>query len=263
MTCRSVSWFYNRKLFPSCLVPNWVHSVQYKTWLHQISVARSSLELCTIFMAEAGQLIGASAWGLDLIGDRQEIVKSDVWGLPDSFYNLYQKVGRDIDWMSQQMVRELIPIHNLSVLTSQAWQQSDLYQCLCQPYDVMHAMVAPLIGSCGLIGGIFFMRGGDLPAFCDRDLIHLSPLCQHLSVRFATLRLPIITAKSDLANHLTRRESEIVELVAQGLSNREIALKLGISRDGVKQALKRMFRKLDVSARAAMIAKLGVSGDLS
>jgi DNA-binding CsgD family transcriptional regulator len=236
--------------------------MHYKNWLHQISAARSEPELCTIFK-EAGQIVGASAWGLDLMGDRQEIVRSDLCGLPGSFYDLYQKIGRDIDWMSQRMVRELIPIHNLSIHTSLIWQHSDLYQYLCRPYDMVHAMVAPLIGNSGLIGGIFFMRSSNFPAFCDRDLIHLSPLCQHLSVRLATLRLPIIAANSDLANCLTRREAEIVELVAQGLSNREIALKLGISRDGVKQALKRMFRKLDVPARAAMIAKLKISRDLS
>ncbi|GET35353.1 LuxR family GAF modulated transcriptional regulator [Microseira wollei NIES-4236] len=57
---------------------------------------------------------------------------------------------------------------------------------------------------------------------------------------------------------LTNRGMEIIELVAQGLSNREIALKINISRDGVKQALKRIFRKLNVSARSEMIAKLNI-----
>jgi len=71
------------------------------------------------------------------------------------------------------------------------------------------------------------------------------------------LRIPTVAANLSHAAQLTKRELEIVELVAQGLSNREIGIKMGISRDSVKQALKRMFRKLDVSARAEMIAKLG------
>ncbi|MBT9313218.1 helix-turn-helix domain-containing protein [Leptothoe kymatousa] len=52
---------------------------------------------------------------------------------------------------------------------------------------------------------------------------------------------------------------DVVELVSQGLTNREIALQLHISRDAVTQVLKRMFQKLDVSARTAMVAKLKIS----
>jgi DNA-binding CsgD family transcriptional regulator len=43
-----------------------------------------------------------------------------------------------------------------------------------------------------------------------------------------------------------------------GSSNREIALKLSISRDTVKHSLKQMFRKLNVSARAELVAKLRI-----
>lgn len=49
---------------------------------------------------------------------------------------------------------------------------------------------------------------------------------------------------------------QIVELVAQGLTNAEIGAALWIQENSVKQALKRMFRKLDVSSRAEMIARL-------
>ena len=119
-------------------------------------------------------------------------------------------------------------------------------------------MVGPLVGNGRLIGGIYFVRGNDSPPFWDSDLIHLSSLCMHLSVCFAKLRIPVLAANSSWAACLTKRELEIAELVAQGLSNREISIKLGISRDGVKQALKRMFCKLDVSARAQMVARLKV-----
>ena len=55
---------------------------------------------------------------------------------------------------------------------------------------------------------------------------------------------------------LTARELEIAKLVAQGCTNGEIAVKLWITQNSVKQALKRMFRKLEVSTRAEMVAKL-------
>lgn len=63
---------------------------------------------------------------------------------------------------------------------------------------------------------------------------------------------------SEKLNCLTMREREVAELVAKGFNNREIGDRIGISREGVKQSLKRMFRKLDVSARAEMVAILKI-----
>jgi ATP/maltotriose-dependent transcriptional regulator MalT len=48
----------------------------------------------------------------------------------------------------------------------------------------------------------------------------------------------------------------IDQLVAQGLTNAAIGAQLWISQNAVKQALKRMFRKLDVSARTELVAVL-------
>jgi DNA-binding CsgD family transcriptional regulator len=153
------------------------------------------------------------------------------------------------------MIQQQIPVHHLSVQSLENWHQSRLYQDVFRVYELEHGMVAPLIGRGSLIGGVYFVRGKELPAFNDSDLIQMSSLCQHLSVRLATLRLAIAPS---FINYLTPREIDIAELVAQGFSNREIALKLNISGDAVKQRLKRMFLKLDVSARAEMIAKLKI-----
>ncbi len=49
--------------------------------------------------------------------------------------------------------------------------------------------------------------------------------------------------------HLTKRESQLVSLVTQGLSNKEIAGKLGISVGTVKVYFSRLFDKLEVSDR--------------
>jgi len=59
-------------------------------------------------------------------------------------------------------------------------------------------------------------------------------------------------------NHhrLAPREIQIAELVAQGLTNAQIGATLWITENSVKQALKRMFRKLEVSSRAEMVAQL-------
>jgi len=51
------------------------------------------------------------------------------------------------------------------------------------------------------------------------------------------------------APHLTRRESEVVRMVAQGLRNREIASRMFISEQTVKNHLRAIFEKLHVTDR--------------
>jgi len=48
---------------------------------------------------------------------------------------------------------------------------------------------------------------------------------------------------------LTEREKQILRLVCDGLSNAEIADRLGISPETVKSELKRIFRKIEVRNR--------------
>jgi ATP/maltotriose-dependent transcriptional regulator MalT len=50
---------------------------------------------------------------------------------------------------------------------------------------------------------------------------------------------------------LSRREKEVLSLVAQGLSNREIGLALFISPMTVKVHVRHIFEKLGVKSRAA------------
>ena len=53
---------------------------------------------------------------------------------------------------------------------------------------------------------------------------------------------------------LTKRESEVLQVVSEGFSNREIAERLFISEETVKSHLKSTYRKLSVSDRAEAIA---------
>jgi DNA-binding NarL/FixJ family response regulator len=64
----------------------------------------------------------------------------------------------------------------------------------------------------------------------------------------------VAAAPSEL-DCLTRREREVLELVAQGLTNKEIAAALFITINTVKRHLKAIFEKLDVHTRSAAAAK--------
>jgi two-component system, NarL family, nitrate/nitrite response regulator NarL len=68
----------------------------------------------------------------------------------------------------------------------------------------------------------------------------------------------IRTAQSERGTpDLSRREREIVRMVAQGHQNKVIAGVLNISPWTVSTHLRRIFSKLGVKSRAAMVAKAG------
>ena len=58
----------------------------------------------------------------------------------------------------------------------------------------------------------------------------------------------------DLVEGLTRREVDVVRLVAEGLSNRQIARRLVVSEATVKTHINHVLSKLDVDGRPALVA---------
>lgn len=53
---------------------------------------------------------------------------------------------------------------------------------------------------------------------------------------------------------LTQREQQIVKLIAEGLTNKEIAAALGMSEETVKTHIKKIMLKLNVDNRGKVIA---------
>src|ERR1044071_4105360 len=60
---------------------------------------------------------------------------------------------------------------------------------------------------------------------------------------------------------LSKREKEVLELVLQGKSNKQIALSLDISVRTVEFHLKNIYAKFQVSSRVELILKLGHATD--
>jgi len=63
--------------------------------------------------------------------------------------------------------------------------------------------------------------------------------------------LPVVNSKGK--NLLTAREEQVVALVADGLSNRNVALELRLSENTIKKYLFRIFDKLGVSSRVELV----------
>lgn len=77
-------------------------------------------------------------------------------------------------------------------------------------------------------------------------------------VRYILIRLPIPNGSSDRLNGscLSPREREVARMVAKGLTNKSIARVLDISLWTVSTHLRRIFAKLGVATRAAMVARV-------
>jgi DNA-binding NarL/FixJ family response regulator len=63
-----------------------------------------------------------------------------------------------------------------------------------------------------------------------------------------------VAARGPAAAALTAREAQILALLAEGMVNKEIAARLGISRHTVKTHLAALFHKLGVTTRAEAVA---------
>jgi DNA-binding NarL/FixJ family response regulator len=76
---------------------------------------------------------------------------------------------------------------------------------------------------------------------------------RRLLERFAHLPMPGETAHADKIRDLTERELEVLRLVAQGLSNREIADHLVLAEPTVKTHVSHLLLKLDLRDRAQLV----------
>ena len=70
-------------------------------------------------------------------------------------------------------------------------------------------------------------------------------------------------SKSDQSAGLTKREMEVLKLVAEGLSNLDIAERLFLSDHTVHRHLANILGKLNVSTRAAAVAQAARRGILA
>ncbi len=80
------------------------------------------------------------------------------------------------------------------------------------------------------------------------------PRFQEIISQFIGLSEPAATATASL-DELTVREREVLDLVAQGLANREIAARLSLSEKTVRNHLIRIFDKMGVNSRAQAIVR--------
>ena len=85
------------------------------------------------------------------------------------------------------------------------------------------------------------------------DALIAPSVTRRLLDRFARLPMPSDAAHDDVLGQLTERELEVLKLVAEGLSNREIADRLVLAEPTVKTHVSHLLLKLDLRDRAQLV----------
>lgn len=199
-------------------------------------------ELRSQIVPKIGDYFQAKRWGIFFF-DR----------LPRADKNLQKILQIGLSIEHNPVVRYLVerhaPVHEAMVTSPKVWT------IICPRPDHWHVMAGPIVSHGQLVGVVGCTREQSMPAFDTQNLADLSAICLHLSI-WTAMRSQHQPFKS---YSLTPRELQIAELVALGRTNAEIGNELWIQENSVKQALKRMFRKLGVSSRAEMVARLSAS----
>lgn len=208
---------------------------------HAIANVQNEQELRLALTGQIGEHFSVQNWGIYFLDDEPS-TGINFTGIP--------AVCLESNPVGRYVVERHAPAHEQLLLSPGDWKH------FCSRSDHEHVMTGPIVCDGRLVGTLNLARDKGNPPFNGNDLADLSALCIHLSAKMATLRAKPKISNTLLVSPLTARELQIAELVAQGLTNGEIGEKLWITQNSVKQALKRMFRKLKVSARAEMVAKL-------
>ena len=223
------------------MAPNTLQSL-----LAEIQNASDEYELKQYVKTRAGQYFAAKRSSLFFLSEMPLIDKSTPRIIRLALSVEHNPVLRYV-------VENHAPVHEELLLPPGVWNN------ICPRGDHGHVMAGPIISNGHLIGGLAFTRNREDSPFDSRNIADLTAMSLHLSTWLTTKQLQTknFNPSNYIAiNKLTVREVQIAELVAQGLTNAEIGTKLWIQENSVKQALKRMFRKLDVASRAEMVGKL-------
>jgi DNA-binding CsgD family transcriptional regulator len=135
------------------------------------------------------------------------------------------------------------------------WHSTGMYADYFGPAGVEHELMMclpPGPGSSAAPGHttrLIFFRGPG-PDFTERDRGLLMLLRPHLHEAYRAAEL-----RRRGTPELTRRQQELLRLVAEGYTNAQIARRLGLSEGTVRRHLENIYARLQVSSRTAAVIR--------
>jgi DNA-binding CsgD family transcriptional regulator len=136
-------------------------------------------------------------------------------------------------------------VRTQDIVSRRELRSMKVYAEVLHPYGVEFEMKMAFESPTWISRAFIFSRSDR--EFTEREAERARLVAPHLAAAYRRLRTTLA---------LTAREAEILELVARGLTNREIAAQLDISPGTVRSHLEHAFAKLSVGTRTAAVAAL-------
>lgn len=225
---------------------------------HFVSRARSAeavLELVDSVMECAPGIVGASVGGVFM--QTPGGLEVHQAGAPEAFVHQYIAfTAVTSDPLHAMLATRHGVIRSNDLFHDAEWRSHPFFRDLGAPFGLDAYMAGELVDAYSLRGAIGVARPHGSAAFTLDDAQRLHTICLHASV--ALTRLTQEARANPLADALSPRQQQVVQLVANGLTNEQIGRACGITTHAVKKALERLFLRMNVSSRAELIATLGV-----
>lgn len=175
------------------------------------------------------------------------IVRHEVWPTQQELDELLAGAGTAYPLNTTHHAASCEPLRLSDFVPIASFRKSPTYAALMRPFGVEHELKLWLPAPPGHARAFCFARGPGRD-FSDRDLELLRLVRPHLA------RLRARWERGPRPVQLTERERDVLGLVAQGLTNREVARRLVISPLTVRKHLEHVYAKLGVRTRAGAVA---------
>jgi len=166
-------------------------------------------------------------------------------GLSEQFLHEYRRLGHADEVLMKKLVQRRTPVTEADAGSERT---------VCARSGMGRILIAPLFSDHGVSGSLNFVRPTGARPFAPGEQLNAFGLASQASLAIA--RCEGSEPPGSQLDGLTPREFELLKLLARGLSNRELAARKRVSEHAIHQALKRLYRKLDVHSRAAAVATL-------
>ena len=175
------------------------------------------------------------------------VAQREVWPPQVELDELVARVGSSYPLDTVDHATSSEPLRLSDLVSARAFRQTTAYAVAMKPFGVDYELKLWLPAPPGQTRCFCFARGPGRD-FSTRDLELLRLVRPHL------VRLRARWARGPRPSQLTERERDVLELVAQGLTNREVAQRLFISPLTVRKHLEHVYEKLGVRTRAGAVA---------
>ena len=182
--------------------------------------------------------------------------------MDDKFLVSYFKEYEAVDIMFWFFSQNQTNIYRESdYITDTMREASIFYREWLLPQNLKYSMGSRVTYGDVLFGSVNLWRSPESGNFTDDEIYILTVLNKHLALHFYNkfpngIRRNSENEYTDTLIHLynlTTRESEVVSLIYEGLSIREISEKLFISENTVKKHTHNIIRKMKISSRSQLI----------